>query len=325
MAKTVSGATPVARSRSSKRVPVVSSHALRFPHAAAVELAHPLVAHAAALSRTRALVIKGPVSALYGLRPERLSADVDVLVERAGLDDLCAMLMERGWHAPVQRDVPRVLVEHSRTFIHDEWPCAIDVHHYFPGFFADPDEAFEALWASRRTVTLAHRPVVVPGRPGMAVLMALHAMRTPAESLNDAELTHLRSVIRNDFTEAERKELLSIATVGRARWVLRDLDSDLGVPPADDASPAEKRVWRQTQLDSTEKSALLWSQELKQALRSFQIHRVWRMTWVRRADVPRSFVDELPTRAEHWRYQWQRWKRGLGVMTARWSARSDGR
>src|SRR5690606_10193028 len=94
-------------------------------HAIAVDLAHALVARVAAEVAARALLIEGQIASRVGLRPPRVSADVDVLVETSKLEDLRRALMARGWHPPVERAVPRVLEPHSVTLVHDEWPCAV--------------------------------------------------------------------------------------------------------------------------------------------------------------------------------------------------------
>lgn len=282
---------------------------------AAVELAHAMVSSLASSLGVRALLIKGPVASMFGLRAPRVSADVDVLVEQRDVEALCQVLIERGWHPPVQREVPLVLDRHSMTLVHDRWPCAIDVHWEFPGMLCGSTEAFDALWETRTAVVLANRSVLVPSRAGMALFVALHAWRRPSDPRSRVELPGLVEVVRRDFTRAERAELLSLATLARSRWILGEFLRDcMQAPLIDDASLDEKRAWEFNQATGADKTTLLWQGEAATALKNRQWKRLWRIVWVRREDVPRSLVSQLPTRREHWRYQVERWMRGARAI-----------
>lgn len=281
----------------------------------AVALAHALVAEAAQRSGVRAVVIKGPVAATYGLRRDRVSADVDVLVEPQGVAILKDELVRRGWHPPVERSVPRVLEQHSITLVNDVWPCSIDVHRSFPGLFADPEVTFDVLWRGRTVVQMGHLPISAPSRAGMAVILALHSLRSPTEVRSRTELPWLSAVIASEFTDEERGELVRLVCAGRAQWVMRDVVSAVtGREADDDATPEEKQSWELNQLAPQDKSAFLWRREASVAIHGGQLLRLWRAVWIRRADVPRSIVSELPSRREHWRYQVERWGRGLRAL-----------
>ncbi|MDQ0613785.1 hypothetical protein QF046_001426 [Microbacterium sp. W4I4] len=298
--------------------PVLTVSARTMSQSEGVDLAHALVARMALGIGARALLIKGPIAAIQELRPARVSADVDVLVEPSSVDGLCAALTSRGWHPPITREVPRILDPHSTTLVHDEWPCAIDVHRSFPGLLAPPDICFDALWAVREQYEIARQPVFAPSRSGMMLIVALHALRSPAEPRNRRELPGIRDALTNTFSEPELAQVLDVASACRSRWILNDLLRGIpGVEMIDDASPEEKRLWRLTQLDTADKSAFLWRSETVRALRTGQLSRLWRALWVRRADVPRSLVSRLPSRREHWDYQLERWKRGMRVYFRR--------
>ena len=64
---------------------------------------------------------------------------------------------ELGWVDEHPYTSPTVLPMHSLTFRHPKWPCELDLHDRFPGFFADPQAVFERLWARRTTVSVAGR------------------------------------------------------------------------------------------------------------------------------------------------------------------------
>lgn len=288
----------------------------------AVVLAHALVGAAAAAAGTRALVIKGPAAGIMRLRSERSSADVDVLVPVRDHEAFCAALRARGWHALRFREPPRILADHSLTLTHDEWPCAIDVHHYFPGFLGDADEVFEALWASRVSIGFAHRSVSAPSRAGSAVILALHALRTPTEGRAGRDLDDLQQVLYETFDGDERAELLRIARIGRAQWTLGPLLDGLGWARDDDADPEEQRIWAENQRDPRLKSASLWGEEIRSALRGGRLGRVIRAFWVRRADMPSALEHERPTIRAHWAYQIERWRRGIDALR---SARAERR
>ena len=285
---------------------------------AGVELGHALAARIASDINARALMIKGPVASMQGLRPPRISADIDVLVEPRSVHKLCAALSARGWHAPVTREVPRVLDLHSITLVHDEWPCAIDVHRSFPGLLAEPSDTFDALWGCRQRYEIAGQPVTVPSRAGMALILALHALRSPGEPRSSAEIARLTTTIREHFSSQELVQFLELASVCRSRWIIKDMLRGMpGVDSTDDATSEEKRQWRLNQLDAPDKSAFLWRTEAATAFSKRQLWRLWRAFWVRRADVPRPIVSQLPSRREHWNYQIARWRRGVRIFLDR--------
>ena len=171
-----------------------SSHELAL--AEAVPLAHALVARAARDHDVRVLFIKGPVAAEQGLRPRRPSVDVDVLVDpmRRGL--LAAVLDDLGWVDENPYLSPTVLPQHSLTHRHHSWPCELDLHDRFPGFFADPQAVFEALWARRTTVRVAGQDIPAPDRAGHALVLALHSLRDPHEAWRQSRPARPRAAAR---------------------------------------------------------------------------------------------------------------------------------
>jgi len=168
-----------------------------------VLLGHALVARLADSLGIRVFFIKGPASVLQGLRLAKVSTDVDVFVDPAGLEELLQGLRERGWcERPVDPD-SRTFPKHSVTVHHPEWPCCIDVHFRFPGMEKTAGDCFEALWASTDCLELAGQQLTIPTRHLAILFLALHALRSPALPACRQELEYLA-----DLT---RREALSVA------------------------------------------------------------------------------------------------------------------
>ncbi|WP_446664564.1 nucleotidyltransferase family protein [Flexivirga sp. B27] len=142
-----------------------------------VELAHALTADVAARHDCRVLFIKGPVATVQDLRPARTSTDVDVWVEPEKHGTLIRALAEHGWRRRVLPDGPRILESHSVTLLHDDWPCDIDVHRYFPGLLAEPRAVFDFLWDRHETVELAGVSIPACDRLAAALVLAAHQLR----------------------------------------------------------------------------------------------------------------------------------------------------
>ena len=53
------------------------------------------------------------------------------------------------------------------------------MHCKFPGFLADPQVVFDALWDRRTTTRVAGRELPCCDVLGNALIMALHVLRTP--------------------------------------------------------------------------------------------------------------------------------------------------
>lgn len=283
-----------------------------------VELAYLLVARVARDYGIRVLAVKGPMAAEYGLRLPRSVADADILVEPEGFDRLHSLMIERGWHPRSGREAPRFLDWHSRTLIHDSWPCDIDMHRYFPGFFAEAAEIFDVLWASRRVRGGNHGQMLMPSRAGMAAIVALHAARSPSAVRSRQESASVTEALRDGFSDDERDEFRAIVRAGRAQWVLRAVIADAGLGALeDDALAHEKTLWQRNQLDSEEKSAALWLEQLRSAPPSRAVRVLLEAIWVPRKDIPRNDESQLPSVAESWTFQKARWRRGAEALRAR--------
>ncbi|GAA3672697.1 hypothetical protein GCM10023081_08790 [Arthrobacter ginkgonis] len=142
----------------------------------AVELAAALTASLCRERGLRCLFVKGPAAVAAGARPQRASADIDVLVHPEDMDRLLEALAERGWFTRPFED-GMGLPKHSVTAYHPHWPCDIDVHFRFPGLDADPAAAFAALERGSGTHRFAGVEAPVPPRGGLVLIQAVHALR----------------------------------------------------------------------------------------------------------------------------------------------------
>ena len=121
----------------------------------------------------RALLIKGESLSHHGLRLQRASADVDILIEPTRFDEACLRIEAANWRA---RPIPLInsrVSEHSRTYLHDEWPCDLDLHRHFPGFLAEPATVFDELWKRRTPLTLGAVQVDIPDRMSSLAVLVL--------------------------------------------------------------------------------------------------------------------------------------------------------
>lgn len=283
-----------------------------LPHA--TTLAHALCASVGDRNGVRVLSIKGPYAERHGLRPARTAADADVLVEPVGFDRFCAALEGVGWKERVARETPTFIAVHSRTYIHDSWPCDIDVHRWFPGFFADPQIVFDELWEGRGASPIGEITVQFPSRAGTAAIAALHALRNMTIARHQQEWTWVRDALRDDFDDGERKEFVTLVTNGRAQWVLREqLRALTDVVVQDDLSDDERRAW-QAHLDfAADGGAASWWMALKRQPLTGWPRFLFRAAWVPRAEIPRNDASTLPTRGQAWSYQVSRWGRGVSA------------
>ena len=202
----------------------------------AVALLHPLVARMAECSDIRTLLIKGPIAARQRLRPDWPSVDVDVLVDPSRFEDMQQLLRDNGWRIEVPCTGPHLMPFHSKAYRHDNWPCEIDVHDRFPGFFADPQDVFEALWARRTSSTIAGRDVPCPDLLGNAAIVALHALREPSYERSQRDLAFMTETLNDRFDDTQKRELAALAVATGAADTLRPFLNAVGAPRLEDTS-----------------------------------------------------------------------------------------
>lgn len=265
----------------------VTSSAMQLRSGEAVELAHAWVQQLARSLGIPLLIVKGPSLHRLGLRGQRASSDVDVLLPPGEVEAMCSALRGAGW---TERDNGALMSHvglHSRTFISQTWPCDIDVHWHFPGFLTDPDSVFSALWARRTTIEFAGVPCAVVDRMGGALILALHSLRSTSEQQrHDAELDEL---IQAPFTVLERKELGGLAAATGSVEALDAVLPQLGVylRSSDVAIDlVALREWRQR---TAVRDFGLGTYDLLHAFRESPLHRkpaiLWRAVWPSENDL----------------------------------------
>lgn len=204
----------------------------------AVALAHSIVSHHARKHGVRVLFIKGPVAEHFGLRPHRLSSDVDALVDPMQLDALVTVLIDMGWYKRPLIDRPRILDQHSITLIHDNWPCDIDLHLQFPGFLEENQGVFEYLWSNREEAPVAGTMVPCPSMIHTAAIQALHSFRDFDSPRNVSEYHYMIQRLKELPLEMVSVELQSTATATKSAHTLEPLLDNFGIaPPRTDAQP----------------------------------------------------------------------------------------
>ncbi|MBX0301315.1 nucleotidyltransferase family protein [Cryobacterium sp. 1639] len=252
----------------------------------AVLLATALSHHIAHRAGIRALILKGPLAAAQGLREQRQSQDVDVLVDPARFDDLLAAFAQYGWIPRPTPGFPLMLELHSRTLVHPGWNCDIDVHHYWPGFIGEAGTTFDHVWQRRQSLSAAGVEVDTTGRADTVLVLALHTLReagyAAAESRKMRDYTALLARVRDD--EALACAVLACAHDTGALQTARPFLLSLGFDVPEDAHPSEAlRRWRLHAHARHRMTA--WLLELRGASFTHRVHVI------RRAVFPTA--DEL--------------------------------
>ena len=242
----------------------------------AVPLAYALVNRVADNLGIRVLFIKGPVARLQGLRGEHISVDVDVMVDPARRDDLAAALSALGWVDENPHTSPRVLPLHSWTHRNPQWPCELDLHDRFPGFFAEPQAAFETLWSRRAHETVAAQGLPTPDVGGHVLVLALHALRDPHSASYQAALTNLVAKVEKLLDEDGLTDLATLAHVMGAADTARPFLVRLGAPPigVGTTSEADLRLWR-LRTTPGDRTAVSWVEELRRMPRRSWPRFLW--------------------------------------------------
>lgn len=282
----------------------------------AVLLAHALVARLAERAGARVLFIKGPTAVALGVRPDRPSTDVDVLVDPPAFADVCAAIESAGWvpRGPVgtRRRVGDIVFDHSAHYIHREWPCDLDVHYNFPGFLAPPQQVFEALWQRRTTVEVAGQDIPTPDADGQALVVGLHALRDEGRDQSRADLEHLTRAAPLAPDAAASLALLARETgcSGSAATLL----SRLGVRPHPLTAPELRRLgdWQLRQAGLGRSTA--WLAEVQQAPMRSKPATVGRALFPPREYLVSSHLADDLTRAQLARLHATRWGRGAAAL-----------
>ncbi|NYF97399.1 nucleotidyltransferase family protein [Janibacter cremeus] len=188
----------------------------------------------------RSLVIKGPAFVALGVRAERRSNDIDMIVHPDDRASATEALASVGW-AIISHWFPPALddVIYSTTFHHPHYPVTLDLHHRFTGMLAPPAVTFEVMWTRRGVVELAHHPVETVCREHAVVVEALNSMKM-------IEPQRWRAAVERVATLADEGDLLAILSAVEelgARHTASPLITALGGPAPTGPTPAGYDHW----------------------------------------------------------------------------------
>lgn len=306
-------------------MPMQELHTRVLPIADSISLGHAWIQSLVDELGVRAIFIKGPALTQQGLRGPHVSSDVDLLTDPAHFDRVCEELLRLGWR---ERPVPLIAAlttTHSRTFMHERWPCDLDVHRHYPGFLASPAATFETLWRTRHTVTLAHRECVTTSRPASVIVLALHSLRSTARQARHlAELDHLASA---RMTERERQEVGRLAGETGADVTLAAFLARVGITPAGAArhhADDAVRRWNE-RVASGSFGSYFWIAAFREGRGRDRARIAWQAVWPTREDLLLSRPETRDTVGGRVAARCRRWVRGArtlpravrAIMTAR--------
>jgi glycosyltransferase involved in cell wall biosynthesis len=281
----------------------------------AVPLAHVAVHRVARDHDVRVLFIKGPTAVAQGLRAERVSLDVDALVDPSRRDVLAAALTDLGWVDEHPYTSPTVLPMHSLTHRHPSWPCELDLHDRFPGFFADPQAVFDALWERRASVEVAAREIDCPDRAAQALVLALHALRDPHDPVKQDELSDLAGRVSASFDRDGLRDLAVLARDLGAGDTAAPFLAAVGAPQVGKGTTAraDLQAWR-LRTEPGDPTAVSWVDELRrQPWRSWPRY-LWYAAWLSEHELRVADPGLPPTRSAVLRARVRRLRRGLGAL-----------
>lgn len=259
-----------------------------LPADVALELAYAMIQRTADSAEINVLFLKGLAAEHHRLRRTRVSTDVDVWLRRSDLGFLDSRLAARGWYRRPESFAHARFVLLSYTYMHDQWPCDIDVHIAFPGLFAD--DAFDVLLDHAVAIEVGGIPVAIPDRPASFVIGAAHALRQAYLPSSAAELSYLTDVWRNEFDERERDEVRALANGLGAVESLRPLFASIGMEvPSQSGYSRELADWRiaTRQLNRTSR----WLELIAQHPPAQRVKILARAVFPSRADLVRDHPD----------------------------------
>ena len=263
----------------------VSIHPLELPEA--VALLHALTDRVARDHDIRLLVIKGPIATAQGVRPARISADLDVLVDPARVADFregdgAAGLDEQGHLGERTRDAralghvhpPVVAVRDRRA------PPLSRVLRRPAGRLRGPlGTTYDAPGRAGR------RAVPGPDRPGRRRRAALPASPEPRAQPDRPRPTSSGALERL-LDGAQRRELAELAAATGAADTLAPVLEPLGAPRpgVGSTSPQALESWRvQTSMAGTH--SVTWVSELARSPVRQWPRLLLRAVWLTEADI----------------------------------------
>lgn len=233
------------------------------------------------------------------------------------MERLGAALESCGWRRRLPESAGKALkhasiylFDHSVHYIHDEWPCDLDVHYNFPGFLAPDSVVFEALWARRTAIEIAHTRVVCADLLGQTAVVGLHALRDPRRTESQADIAFLAGNLRGG-DDTYRGGLTELAVETGCSDTLLPLFEEVGERPVAGpwADPEKLRRWTvQTREAGIPTTA--WLIELRLTPWWRRPGLVWRGLALPREELLSGHIGVKPTWQNVFRLHLQRWLRG---------------
>ena len=205
-----------------------------------------LVARECEAQGLRALAGGGTVFAMHGLISPRVSRSVSFIVAPSDLAPLVHTLREKGWvrERTTRRFSP--LPGAITRLTHEGWPAALNLHAVIPGFFEDPEIAFEHAWSHHVTAELNGVTVPILDKLG-TVIFAAHDRLAGDKSKRspDTNLEFFIDQFRVALSAKECRSLLRRVRDLGASEELRPLLEGLGLDPGEPVLPSlEYTAWR---------------------------------------------------------------------------------
>lgn len=202
------------------------------------------VGHTLGVAQVPYLVIKGAVADLRGIRPQKFSADLDVLVHPTHVDAALGALAGWGWRPEATMAGTQEVAGHAVTLSHHAWPLAIDLHGRFPGFTEGPERAFDALWERRETLAAAGARCAAPDMLGALLIEGLNALRSVAsDPARRGEIPALERLI-DGLPADQRADLDRLVERAGAGFAWRAIGAgDHAGDHADGPANAEELEW----------------------------------------------------------------------------------
>lgn len=263
----------------------------------ATELLQAWLADLAQTHGLAVLFIKGKSGSFHGLRPSRVSSDIDVLVHPDEFQVWEDLLAGNGWQERAATAGQDLYVTHSVSYLHPSWPLDIDLHRNFPGFLADPSTTFQALYEKRCTLRVAGVDTSITDKVSTLAILALHSLRSRDDAgRHSSELAYLLE--NADLTPTERDDLGSFAMITGCDRTLDDVLAHLGITrPAgiSKGSEASLREWR-LRVASGASTGYMWWLMLRRQKGLGRIRLFRDAVWPDRADLlqMRPGIDDSP-------------------------------
>ncbi|MGH3332592.1 MAG: hypothetical protein ACRDPJ_14945, partial [Nocardioidaceae bacterium] len=191
----------------------------------------------------------------------------------------------------------------------------IDVHDRFPGFLADPQDVFEALWARRTTANVAGLEVPCCDVLGSAAILALHALRDPSRPHLQAELAHLVDELDRRLDDVGRAELAQLAAATRSSATLEPFLDAVGAPRTgrEVVDGPELKAWR-IRTAATGVKSVAWVAELSRTPLRRWIPTLWRAVTLTEAEIRHTYPEAAPGSWGLFRARIRRLRRGLVAL-----------